>query len=231
MFGVGSIIRLGYLGSARGARGAGSAKLMRGRGGSDFGEGAVSGLRGRGIVVARGFGGMMFARSLGADIVGGTMGFGGVSSMGCCIGATGAGPGMGGMKGCSSSVCGSECEGDAIPALAVELGVVTDLLNAPVALTSSMILPIVGVANVSLFILYSDTLVKVFFFSFIASTVFIFGVGFAFVDAFLTVSFSGNTALSSATVLGLPCFLMAGRWTVVVADSAAGIAIRKRQSR
>ena len=83
VFGVGSMIRLGYLGARGGALGAGSAKAMRGLGGSELGEGAVSGLRGSGIVVARGFGGMMFARSLGAAVVGGMTGFEGASSTGC----------------------------------------------------------------------------------------------------------------------------------------------------
>lgn len=84
--GVGSMSRVGYLGARGGARGAGPVNATRGLGGSDVGEGAVSGLRGSGIVVACGFGGMMFARSLGAEAVGGTTGFEGVSSMGCCTG-------------------------------------------------------------------------------------------------------------------------------------------------
>jgi hypothetical protein len=67
-------------------------------------------------------------------------------------------------------------------------------------------------------------LVKVFFFSFIASTVFVLGAAFAFVDACLTAGFSAVTALSSTTFLGLPRFLTAGGSTVTVGDAAAAIA-------
>lgn len=154
--GVGSISRVLYLGARGGALGAGSANATRGLGGPVIGEGAVSGLRGRGIVVARGVGGMMFARSLGAEVVGGITGFEVNSSTGCWtgdsvssgvapgfakgafaaagkMGATGAGPGTGGMKDCSGSVGGGADE----------------LLNVPVALTSSRILLLVGVTGVA----------------------------------------------------------------------------------
>lgn len=178
VFGVGSMILVGYRGARGGARGAGSAKAMRGLGGSEVGEGAVRGSRGSGMVVARGLGGMMFARSLGAEVVGGMTGFEGASSIGCWIGATGAGPGTGGTKPCSASLDAGDGIVDedvalasAIGAfsapgkigatgagpgtggmkgfLAIVVGVAADLLKVPVALTSSKILLFVGVTGVA----------------------------------------------------------------------------------
>lgn len=148
MFGVGSMILCAYLGGDRGARGAGSAKATRGLGGSELGDGAVSGLRGRGMVVALGLGGIMFARSFGEALVGGIMGFGGTSSRGCWIGATGAGPQMGGMVGCSGCSRGSDCGRGVLSAFMVELDVAAGLRKVPAALTLSKMMLLVDVTGV-----------------------------------------------------------------------------------
>lgn len=93
VLGVGSMMRWGYRGARGGARGAGPAKAVRCLGSSGYGEGARRGFWGSGIVVARAFGGIVLARSLGAAVVGGVLGRGDTPSVGCWIGAPGAGVG------------------------------------------------------------------------------------------------------------------------------------------
>jgi hypothetical protein len=168
VFGVGSIMRVGYLGARGGALRAGSANAMRDLGGSEVGEGAASGLRGSGMVVARGFGGMMFARSVGAALVGGMTGFEGDSSTGCWMGEDAdldsfdAAAAVGGSNVASASVRGVFAASGTIGATGAGPGtggitgcsgsaggVEVDLLKAPAASTASRILLLVGAAGVA----------------------------------------------------------------------------------
>ena len=168
VFGIGSIIRVGYLGVRGGALGAGSANAMRALGCSEVGEGAVSGLRGSGIVVACGFGGMMFARSLGAALVGGMTGFERVWSTGCWIAEDAGLEAFNGdtSAGGSNLACASAMGAFAAPGTMGATGagpgtggttgcsgsvgdVLDDLSKVPAASTASRILLLIGVEGVA----------------------------------------------------------------------------------
>lgn len=101
------------------------------------------------------------------------------------------------------------------------VGCCTVLVGAGAALGAGAVLG----AAVSFLVLYPATLVNVFFFSFIASTVLALGAAFALVEAVLAAGFSGDAAVSSTTFLGLPRFFTAGGSTVIVADAGAAIAV------
>lgn len=168
VFGIGSMIRVGYLGARGGALGAGSANAMRAFGCSEVGEGAVRGLRGSGIVVACGFGGMMFARSLGAALVGGMTGLEGAWSMGCWMAevagleAFGVDTPAGGSNLASTPVIGVFAASGTMGATGAGPGtggmtgcsgsvgdVLDGLLKVPAASTASRILLLIGAEGVA----------------------------------------------------------------------------------